>query len=149
MNGSSGYGGMCFALLVPYFIRMLEDEDKLNCLNEIDMFCLHFVFQPRINSALNAFMESWNNHSLSTVGNLTPNQIFIQGALEHNRFPHYPLTSQQQVRVLQLPQYSNPVEVPRTKFRACDRLKNTLLVTLTLSNTVMNLDVLYIAMYQT
>ena len=106
--------------------RMLEDEDNLNCLNEIDMFCLHFVFQPRINSALNAFMESWNNHSLSTVGNLTPNQIFIQGALERNRFPHYPLTSQQQVRVLQLPQYSNPVEVPRTKFRACDRLKHTL-----------------------
>ena len=46
-----------------YDVFRMLDEDKLNCLNEIDMFCLHFVFQPRINSALNAFMESWNNHS--------------------------------------------------------------------------------------
>ena len=36
--------------------RMLEDEDKLNCLNEIDMFCLHFVFQPRIN-CIHGIME--------------------------------------------------------------------------------------------
>ena len=45
--------------------RMLEDDDKLNTLNEVDMYCLHFVFQPRINAALKSFMESWNNHSLS------------------------------------------------------------------------------------
>ena len=53
--------------------RMLEDEDKLKCLNET-----FFVFILCFNqAALNAFMESWNNHSFSTVGNLTPNQIFI------------------------------------------------------------------------
>ena len=106
--------------------RMLENDDKLNTLNEVDMYCLHFVFQPRINAALKSFMESWNNHSVSTEGNRTPNQIFIQGALERNRFPHFPVTQQQSGTVSLLPRSSNPVEVPRSRFHACDHLEYTL-----------------------
>ena len=35
-------------------------------------------------------MECWNNHSLSTEGNLTPNQQFIRGAIEQNICPSQP-----------------------------------------------------------
>jgi AraC-like DNA-binding protein len=62
----------------------LEDEGKLNCLNEIDLYCLHFIFKPRINSTLRSFIECWNNHSISTEKNYTPNQLFVQGMIEAN-----------------------------------------------------------------
>ena len=55
----------------------MEADNRLNLLNEIDLFCLHVVFLPRINRDLDSFIECWNNHSLSTEGNLTPNQLFV------------------------------------------------------------------------
>ena len=51
--------------------RMLEDDGKLDSLNEVDLYCLHYIYLPRINSALQAFVESWNNHSISTERNHT------------------------------------------------------------------------------
>ena len=36
---------------------------NLDCLNEVDLYCLYFVFLPRINSALKGFVESWNNQT--------------------------------------------------------------------------------------
>ena len=36
----------------------LEDSTKLNPLNEVDLFCLHYVFLPRINDTLQTFVES-------------------------------------------------------------------------------------------
>lgn len=55
----------------------------LNPLNETDMYCLHYVFLPRINSVLDSFSSAWNNHKLSTEGNRSPNQLFIQGMLDY------------------------------------------------------------------
>ena len=51
------------------------------------MFCV-------INAALDAFRDSWNNHSVSTMHCFTANQLFIQGAFERNRYIQYPLPSQ-------------------------------------------------------
>ena len=67
--------------------RALEAGDHLDCLNEVDLYCLHFVFLPRINSVLTQFVESWNNHPLSSAHNLTPNQLFIRWAIEQNMMP--------------------------------------------------------------
>ena len=67
--------------------RALEADDHLDCLNEVDLYCLHFVFLPGINSVLTQFVESWNNHPLSSAHNLTPNQLFIRGAIEQNMMP--------------------------------------------------------------
>ena len=64
----------CVGVLFYDTFRHLEEEGKLNTLNEVDMFCLHYVFLPRINEALNSFVDSWNNHPISTERNLTPNQ---------------------------------------------------------------------------
>ena len=57
----------------------LEAEGILDPLNEADMFCLHYIFLPRIAKSLKEFQESWNNHPLSTEGNLTPYQLFFEG----------------------------------------------------------------------
>ena len=50
----------------------LECSGVLDTLNEVDMFSLHFVFLPRINKCLHDFQASWNNHGLSSEGNMTP-----------------------------------------------------------------------------
>ena len=42
---------------------------------------LHLVDIPLINDAINKFIGQWNNHPLSTQGNLSPNQLWIQGML--------------------------------------------------------------------
>ena len=52
----------------------LEAEGVLNPDNEIDIFCLQVVFLPRINKCLIEFQGSWNNHPLSTEGNMSPLQ---------------------------------------------------------------------------
>lgn len=57
----------------------LEARGLLDPLNEVDMFCLHYIFVPRINSCLLQFQESWNHHAISTENNLTPMQLFVGG----------------------------------------------------------------------
>lgn len=54
----------------------LEDNGVLDIENDTDMFCLHFIFLPRINRALKSFQEAWNNHALSTECNWSPMQLF-------------------------------------------------------------------------
>ena len=107
----------------------LEANRKLDPLNEIDLYCLHLVFLPRINGALESFTESWNNHSISTVGvgNLTPNQLFIRGALQGNTVvPVMPIpTSLNSPGSIQ-PTHNSIVEVPRSTFKPCTLLKNQL-----------------------
>ena len=51
--------------------RDLECEGVLDTLNDLDMFCLRYVFLPRINKCLLDFQESWNNHGLSTEASMT------------------------------------------------------------------------------
>ena len=57
----------------------LESDGILNPLNDVDLYCLHFIFLPRINQTLSEFMESWNNHGLSTEANMTPTQLYFEG----------------------------------------------------------------------
>lgn len=105
----------------------LEDDELLNPLNEVDMFCLHLIFLPRINAALESFTESWNNHSISTrgTGNLTPNQLFIKGALEQNITPVIPSSSSGEFEGEQ-PTQRDHVHVPRSTFLPCILLKHQL-----------------------
>ena len=107
----------CVSVLFADTFRMLEDEGKLSSLNEVDLFCLHYVYKPRINSTLQSFVESWNNHSMSSEGNLTPTQLYIQGFIETNQFPvqpsaHFVGTSQQLSS-------EDHVQVARISFEPC------------------------------
>ena len=68
----------CLMLYYHLFYRM-EDELILNVENEIHLFCLHYVFIPRINYSISQFLEAWNLHPLSSCGCLSPIQLWIAG----------------------------------------------------------------------
>lgn len=72
----------CIGILYYNLFYFMEDTEILNPDNDNDMFCLHFIFTPLINQALQLFRCSWNNHKLSTEGNSTPHQLYIKGMLE-------------------------------------------------------------------
>lgn len=57
----------------------MESNDLLNIDDELHMFCLNYVFQKRIDVAIQKFKDAWNNHPLSTESNKSPNQLWVQG----------------------------------------------------------------------
>ena len=67
--------------------HILEQRNQLDPLNEVDIFCSHWVYLPKINKHLTQFTESWNNHPISTENNQTPNQLFVHGMLTQPQLP--------------------------------------------------------------
>ena len=59
----------------------MENEGLLDLSNDTDLFCLHYVFLPRLNRALEEFRLGWNHHGVSTEGNRSPYQTWIAGVL--------------------------------------------------------------------
>lgn len=57
----------------------MEDIQILDSLNHIHLYCLHFIFRPRIQSALDIYMATWNHHPISDEKNSTPMQLFVIG----------------------------------------------------------------------
>lgn len=57
----------------------LESSQLLDINSENDMYALHYVFLPRINTKLQEFIAGWNAHPLSTEKNKSPNQLWITG----------------------------------------------------------------------
>lgn len=55
----------------------LEDEDMLDPLNHIQLYCLHLIYLPRINRALQEFVRQYNSHPTRTTGNRSPLQLFL------------------------------------------------------------------------
>ena len=66
--------------------QYLEAQNILNAENESDLFCLHYVFIPRINASLEGFRRAWNYHPLSTEGNSSPIQLYTSGSLRSDLF---------------------------------------------------------------
>ena len=65
--------------VIDTFKMVFETLEKLGVLsvdNDTDLFCLHYTYIPRINTALKQFLEAWNSHSLSTESNWSPFQLF-------------------------------------------------------------------------
>jgi len=60
----------------------LEDTGLLSPTNEIQLYCLQYVFLPRINIQLNQFVNGWNDHHLRSENGYTPNQMWLQGMLD-------------------------------------------------------------------
>ena len=55
----------------------MERSGYLDPLNEVDLYCLHYIYEPLINKCITEFKESWNNHSMSTEGSMSPHQLFF------------------------------------------------------------------------
>ena len=75
------------ACLYIYYsvFQYLEESSYLDLSNYKHMFCLHYVFEPRINAHLQNFIQSWNNHGIRTAGHRTPNQLWICGLAQLSR----------------------------------------------------------------
>ena len=59
-----------------------EERGKLDPLSERDLYCLHLVvYLNKINTALKAFQDGWNNHVITTEHSMTPVQLFTSGVL--------------------------------------------------------------------
>lgn len=74
-----------FRCAIQLYYRLfyyLEDQDMLSPSNSQNIFCLHYIFLPRIAKTLNEFCEGWNHHHIRTAGNRSPCQIFAEGAIE-------------------------------------------------------------------
>ena len=56
----------------------MEANEVLDPLNKVDIFCLHYVYVPRINQALTTFAHAWNSHPLSTESNHSPLQLYLR-----------------------------------------------------------------------
>ena len=60
--------------------RGLERRQLLDPDSEEDLFCLHHIFLPVIQTFVDEFVGSWNRHGLRTVrGNLSPTRLFTKG----------------------------------------------------------------------
>ena len=69
----------CLLLYYSLFCYM-EDAGILDTSSDIHLFCLHFVYLPRINDSLNQFHTAWNDHPLPSASQLSPNQLWISGS---------------------------------------------------------------------
>lgn len=74
----------CILYMFKNIFLHLEQIGLLSRNNDVDLFALHFVYTPRINNALSQFIETFNNHGLSTEHGLSPHQLWISGILQHH-----------------------------------------------------------------
>ena len=72
---------VCCAYTFYCLFDFLENEGYLDIDSDLQMFCLHYVFAPRINDCLEQFIIGWDNHPIESAGNMTPNQLWIRGLL--------------------------------------------------------------------
>lgn len=54
----------------------MESINILDPINEVHLYCLHYVYLQRINDHLNQWIEAWIHHPLRTASNRTPMQLW-------------------------------------------------------------------------
>ena len=69
----------CVILYYSLFHHM-EETGILHADSDVHIFCLHYVYLPRVNNSLSQFRNAWNNHPLSSMTQLSPNQLRISGS---------------------------------------------------------------------
>lgn len=69
-----GVVGLYYALFT-----YLEEINILDPNNDIHLFCLHYIFIPRINRHLEMWRMAWIKHPIRTERNMTPEQLYTAG----------------------------------------------------------------------
>ena len=111
----------CVSSLYISIFRRLESEGLLASDNEVDLFCLHFVFIPSINRSLADFQGSWNCHSLSSEGNHSPLQLYTEGFIAIENAPSFQSNLEEPASTSTDADVES-VEVPSNKFVPCNQL---------------------------
>ena len=121
--------------------RSLETENMLDPLNDVDMYCLHKIFIPRINRCLSEFKESWNHHSLSSEGNKTPYQLYYEGMAYMTAIHDFDPGADTNVSCIQAE--IERVTVPRILFQPCTLMLLQISLCLTIHSHDQNGKTLY------
>jgi hypothetical protein len=91
----------------------LEHDGHLNVDNETDIFCLHYVYIPRINNALVSHQNAHNSHKISTEASATPSQLFYANNHLRQLFVNAHISTTRQMSLVQSPDLS-VVTIPAT-----------------------------------
>ena len=101
----------------------LEADGVLDPVKEVDIFCLHFGFLPRINKSLMEFQGSWNYYPLSTEGNMSPLHLFLEGQCASGQLSHTAERSESDADADSangaIQSDTTTVETPSNKFKPC------------------------------
>ena len=79
ISASKDCGVMSSPVALSFSIVFFEDTSLLDLSCEVHIFCLHYVYLVRVNTALHQFCDAWNNHPLSSERNMSPVQLWITG----------------------------------------------------------------------
>ena len=71
------YEGVLKSFYVLFY--SMEDYGILDPDDEVDLWCLHFVFMREINDCPSRWVEAWIRHPLRTEHNRSPLQLWIRG----------------------------------------------------------------------
>ncbi|XP_030217483.1 uncharacterized protein LOC115547416 [Gadus morhua] len=66
----------------------MENEGILDSLCDLHLFCLHYIYLPRVRRGVREFRSQWNNHGLSTQGSQTPLQLWHRGCQSYWKQQH-------------------------------------------------------------
>ena len=73
----------------------LEENDLLNVDSNLDLFCLHYIYLPRVNKTLSILRLSHNQHAVSNEGNQSPMQLIASNwHRRQNMDNHYAVPGQ-------------------------------------------------------
>ena len=65
--------------LILQHLNILEENNELNIDDDVHLFCLHYIFLPKINMSIRAFKDGWNEHPMQSERGLSPSQLWLQG----------------------------------------------------------------------
>ena len=61
----------------------LEHEGVLSPDDPIHLWCLQYVFIPRLQRDVNRFQDGWNQHRMRSVRGKSPHQLYVSGILQN------------------------------------------------------------------
>ncbi|XP_023818414.1 uncharacterized protein LOC105358785 [Oryzias latipes] len=70
---------MSVTVIYYNMFHCLEEDGLLDPSDSRHLFAAHYVFLPRLQADLESFISTWDNHSLRSEQNLTPNQLWAMG----------------------------------------------------------------------
>ena len=71
----------CVTKLFYRLFYFLESHGILEHTNPRCLYALEYVYLPRINYAIDLFVQGWNNHGIRTAAGHSPRQLFVSGVL--------------------------------------------------------------------
>ena len=68
--------------LFPFYHMFwyMEDSNYLDISKSTHLFCLQYVFLPRVNRHIQLFQAGYDNHPLSSESNRSPIQLWLEGS---------------------------------------------------------------------